>query len=119
MEFLTLNKWEQLLEQVISVHAQQLVFSFILIFITFIVLRPIVIWLVVRRDIVFLTYIIVSLFLIVFVLSLRMQNEETELILRFIEGISLFGFSLVIFYSFHYIKQKISYRLRRRPPNRI
>ncbi len=91
-----------------------IILAFCFIVVTYVVLRPIVHWLVKGRHLIFLTYWIVSLLIIAFIALLQVRMEKWNLLMYILEALSLFGFTLALIYGVRYLKDKFFQRYRRR-----
>lgn len=93
---------------------RKLTIAFIMIFITYFIIRPLITKLVIGRNIMFLTYLVVSLLITIISVSIALIDNELNSIALGLQATALFGLCLVLLLLFQLIKRIITKNLKRR-----
>lgn len=97
---------------------RKLAIAIVMVVLIYFICKPIIVHLVEKRHIVFLTYVIVSLLITILSLSIAFIDERLDNVIIGFRAVALFGFCLILSLLYQFIKRLIKRRLLKQTPQR-
>lgn len=95
---------------------RKLTIAIIMVVLVYLICKPVIVRLVEREHITFLTYLIASLFITVLALCIAIIDEALDNFIIGLRAVALFGFLLIFSLLYQFVKAFIKRRLLRQSP---